>query len=143
MPTHMPPNEVQDLMINNQASPPQHETPHVRPQRYGDRLAWRPYFPTQAIQGTQRTSSNWLSHLVAFLLFVSAVVIGVVYREELIMCLELMADIGSANPQAQLKGFLVLGFLVVALVSVVRILASNQKNNDTSCSCGRDKNNLS
>lgn len=144
MPIPTPPDQPQEIIRRQQPFPPLQEAPQPPTTHYyGDRLAWRPYFPAQADQGTQRVSSNWLSRLVVFVLFVSGVVIGIVYREELFMCLALMADISSPHPEAQIKGFMVLGFLGVVLVAIVRILvSSNKKNNNTSCPGGRDEHRL-
>lgn len=89
-----------------------------QPQFENPWLPWRPYFAggDRQIQIVSTKRRHWFACFFAFSLSVSAVALAVIYRMELIMCLEMMADSVSTDREAQLKGFLVLGYLGVVLV---------------------------
>ena len=97
-----------------------------QPPEQNQLLPWRPHFPPPDNVASATTQSNVLVKYVVAVLLVGGVVLGVVFWNELTACLDLVGEIGSTNPQSQIKGFAVLGVILVALVAVVRILRNNQ-----------------
>ena len=114
--------------INDTHNP---DSPRLPPQVHDpDRLKWQPLFANQTKvrnRADRQGNPSWVAYMVVIALIIIAVFAGLTYPQEVKACLSTMADIGSNDAEAQIKGLLVVGLIGVVLVAVVRILTNQNR----------------
>lgn len=90
-------------------------------------LPWQPHFPPPPPSAKENARPSAVGRLVAFALFLFAAALAVVFRSDISKCLGLIGEIGSSGSNGQVKGFAVLGVILVTLVAICRIVVGNQE----------------